>query len=111
MGWPASALIWRPLRRRADGQISMRKRRENPGSRKGKDRFPLQQLCGLRSLQGVRTNPTPAERVAAWYEDKETAPGNSREADGAKASPRDSQETQPPPPQNQPFQDKPRPHH
>ena len=37
-------------------------------------------------------NPTPAEGVAAWYEDKETALGEGREAGGANWSPRDSEE-------------------
>jgi hypothetical protein len=49
-------------------------------------------------------NPTPAEGVAAWYEDKETALGEGREAGGADRSPRNSQEAHDLPPVSQPRQ-------
>jgi hypothetical protein len=57
--------------------------------RQGKGKFPLHGAGWPRSLKGVRKNPTPAEGVAAWYENKETALGENREAGHANCSPRD----------------------
>jgi hypothetical protein len=65
-------------------------------------KLPLHRKRCDRSLWGVRTNPTPAEGVAAWYEDKETALSKSREAGGASRCPRDPKEAKDPPPQSKP---------
>ncbi len=58
--------------------------------RAGKGRFPLHGLGWPRSLEDVRENPIPAEGVAAWYENKETALGEKREAGHAGCPPRDA---------------------
>jgi hypothetical protein len=52
--------------------------------------------------RGIRENPTPAEGVAAWYENKEIALRKSRKTGRANSSPCDSQKTNDPPPETQP---------
>jgi hypothetical protein len=60
-------------------------------------------LPGCRRRVGsIRENPTPAEGVAAWYEDKETALGKSRETGWANCWSRDSEQAKDPPPESKP---------
>ena len=68
--------------------------------------FPLHRLGCRRIVRGIRENPTPAEGVAARYENKETALWNSRKAGCANGSARDSEKTKDPPSESRPGQAK-----
>jgi len=64
----------------------------------------LRRLYRRRNVGAIRENWTPAEGVAARYEDKETALCKGREAGGANYSPRGSGQAKSPSPEIQPRQ-------